>query len=430
MKNLMIYISPTGSFNNPRSDLVSNDADFLIKVQIDNSLALGWKKEDILLVTNFEYQYKGIEAIVFRDVEFFKREPQASKINAIIRLFERYLIRDLELYWFHDLDAFQLQPITEAEINLSNNEIALTAPSGIFLMGENRISTGSIFFKSGSKDLFYRIREVMYRGSTNEENALSVLTMGDWATKQRVRRINNTYNFTGYDLLFGYKQAKKPLKVVHFHHLAGIKQFGIENCLRFFMGENEINTSLITERLIKIFELHGIKPPLVELKPIKQVFNADLGKSYTTHMGVLTKVLLMSKGDVLELGVGPASTPLLHWLCKDMNRLLISYENNSGFFQYARRYQSQLHRVRFVKDWDGLDTVTRRGLVFIDHAPFSRRETDAIRFKDSADYIIINNTNGWKDHNDVWKHFKYIYTWKKCLPWVSVVSNTKDLSKL
>lgn len=431
MKNLMIYIGPYESFDNPRSDLVSNDAGPLAKVQIDNSLALGWKRQDILLFTNFKFQYRGIKANVIKDVEFFNRQPQATKINVIIRLFENDLIEKGQLYWFHDLDAFQLERITEAEINLSDSDMALTVPTGIFLMGEGRWSTGSIFFKSGSKDLFYRIREVMYRGNIDEEKALGVLTIGDWNFRQRVKKINNTYNFTSYDLLFGYKQAVKPVKVIHFHPLAGIKEYGIENALRFFMGENELNVPLVTERLIKIFESHGIKQtrPL-EIRPAKRVFIPNLGKTATTYMGVLTKVLLMSEGDVLELGAGPTSTPLLHWICKDMNRMLISYENDPEVYNFARQYQSRLHRVRFVKDWDEIDTNIHRGLVFAGHGPAERRGLDAIRFKDSTDYIVIHNTNNENYYADVWKHFKHIYTWKESLPWTSVVSNFKDLSVL
>lgn len=154
MKNIMIYISPTGSFDNPRPDLTSNDAGPLAKVQIENSLALGWKKEDILLFTNFDFQYGEIKANVLKNVEFFERKPQASKINAIVKLFEDGTIKDGEMYWFHDLDAFQLEPINEAEIDLSDDNIALTDYGGIKFGGTDRWSTGSIFFKLGSRDIF------------------------------------------------------------------------------------------------------------------------------------------------------------------------------------------------------------------------------------------------------------------------------------
>lgn len=156
----------------------------------------------------------------------------------------------------------------------------------------------------------------------------------------------------------------------------------------------------------------------------------DLKKAYTTYMGVLIKVVLMSEGDVIELGAGPASTPLLHWLCKDMNRKLISYEIDPEYYEYARQYQSNLHRIRFVTNWDEVDTKTHRGLVFIDHNPFNRRGPDTIRFKDSADYIVMHDTDCEQDFQMVWPNFKNAYTWKDSRPWVSVVSNFKSLSSL
>lgn len=160
------------------------------------------------------------------------------------------------------------------------------------------------------------------------------------------------------------------------------------------------------------------------------MINPDLRKAWTTHMGVLVKVLLMSQGDVIELGAGPSSTPLLHWICKEMNRKLISYEIDPDYYEYARQYRSSLHRIVLVRDWNEVDTKTYRGVVFIDHNPFNKREEDVVKFKDSADYIVIHDTDSERDFKIVWPNFKYAYTWKECRPWVSVVSNFKDLLAL
>ena len=265
MKNLLIYISPTGSFNNPRSDLTSNDAGPLAKVQIENSLALGWKKEDILLVTNFEFQYGDFKATVLKDAEFFDRKPQGSKINAILKLFEAGIIKGEQLYWFHDMDAFQLEPITEEEIDISTGELALTDYGGnIKFGGEDRWSTGIIFFKSGSKDIFEKIKEVMYQKSIDEEEALGLLVIEDQKIRKRIKKVSSSYNFIGYNLKPCYKKAIKPLKVVHFHPLAGNRRLKTDSSLRFFMGENYLNLPLITERLLKLFKFHRIR----DVKPI------------------------------------------------------------------------------------------------------------------------------------------------------------------
>ncbi len=156
----------------------------------------------------------------------------------------------------------------------------------------------------------------------------------------------------------------------------------------------------------------------------------DLAKAHTTHMGVLSKVILTSVGDVVELGAGLYSTPLLHWICKEMHRKLISYETNANYYGYAKQFRSYFHAVEIVTNWDKIDVSSRRGVVFVDHHPMSRRGVEAIRFKDSADYVVMHDTEKDKYYSEVWQHFKYTYTWKKCRPWTSVVSNFKDLPHL
>lgn len=268
MKNLMIYISPTDSFNNPRPDLAANDAGQLVKVQIENSLALGWKKEDILIVTNFEFQHREIKTIVLSDVDFFDRKPQVSKINAIIKLFENGMIKKGETYWFHDLDAFQLEPITEAEIGISDSQIALTDfGGGKHFGGEDKWSTGVIFFRSASKDIFNGIKELAYEKKIDEEEALGLLTINNPKIRKRVKKINNSYNFIGYNLRSVYKKSIKPLKTIHFHPLAGNRRLGTGNSLRFFKGENKLDIPLITDRLVKILKYHRIRD---DGNPIKQ----------------------------------------------------------------------------------------------------------------------------------------------------------------
>lgn len=155
-------------------------------------------------------------------------------------------------------------------------------------------------------------------------------------------------------------------------------------------------------------------------------------KSWSTHMPMLIKTVLISKGDVLEIGGGVFSTPLLHWLCKLQGRRLVTYENDPTTYEFVRQFQSHIHSVRWIDNWDEMDFKKHWGVVFIDHHPEPRRAVDAINFKDKADYIVMHDTE--KPHkygyDGVWEHFKYVHHWKDCRPWTSVVSNYKDLSKL
>ena len=253
MKNLLIYISPTGSFDNPLPDMDSKEAGILVKVQIDNSLELGWKKQDIMLFTNFNHKYRGIKAHVLKDVEFFSPKPQASKINAILKLFEKGMIKNGQLYWFHDFDAFQMQSITESELELDGVDMALTDYGRL-----DRWSTGSIFFRIGARDIFYKIKEMVYKDNVDEERALTFLTKNDEDIRKRIKKLNKTYNFTSHNLRTMYKLVIKPIRVTHFHPLGKISQISVERPFNFFIGENKLGIPLITEKLIKIFNKHGI----------------------------------------------------------------------------------------------------------------------------------------------------------------------------
>lgn len=149
-------------------------------------------------------------------------------------------------------------------------------------------------------------------------------------------------------------------------------------------------------------------------------------------MPMLVRALEMTEGTVVEIGGGVFSTPLLHWLCKMQNRRLITYENEPQFYAFSKEFQSEKHSVRLIKDWDEMDFKSPRGVVFIDHHPEQRRGLDAIRFKNSAQIIVMHDSERPEKYNydGVWKHFKYVHHWKDCKPWTSVVSNFKDLSTL
>jgi hypothetical protein len=252
MKNLLIYISNTLPKTETQLHL-PYETKKLLKVQIDNSLSLGWKKEDILLVTNFKYEYKGLNAIVFEDVEYFERKPQASKINAILKLFDAGIIQKNELYWFHDLDAYQLVQFTSEEIGISDDEIALT-DYGV----TKHWSTGVIFFKAGSRDIFEHIKHITYKYNINEELALEILLKKHKDKIKRLKKLNKSYNFTPPNVRYIGTKVPLPLKVAHFHIVGGTGRFEVEHPVAFFKGQNEKKIPLINKQLITIFDMHGI----------------------------------------------------------------------------------------------------------------------------------------------------------------------------
>ena len=150
-------------------------------------------------------------------------------------------------------------------------------------------------------------------------------------------------------------------------------------------------------------------------------------KSYGTHNPILIQVLQNTTGPILELGAGPFSTPLIHWLCAESGRKVETYDDEKEYFDFADQFKSRNHKILLVKDWDTVGEGKHWGVVFIDHKT-ERRAIDALRLKDFADYIILHDSE--TDHygySQVYPHFKYVYQWDFCEPWTAVLSNIKQL---
>jgi len=153
-------------------------------------------------------------------------------------------------------------------------------------------------------------------------------------------------------------------------------------------------------------------------------------KQVSTYMPVLIKSVLLTSGPVLELGAGVFSTPLLHWLCAENRRPLLTLEKDPEYLQFAKKFTSRTHRIKQVDDWTKIDTKTHWSVVLVDQE--SKRAETAILLKRSADFIVLHDSEHEKhyQYDQVYPHFKYIYHWQFCSPFTTVVSNFNDLEKL
>jgi len=159
-----------------------------------------------------------------------------------------------------------------------------------------------------------------------------------------------------------------------------------------------------------------------------------LSKRWSTHLPILIKVVRETKGPILEIGSGIFSTPILHWLCSESGRKLVTYENEPEYYKFAKQFKSRNHKVNLVESWDEVKTDKHWSVVLIDHEPQFRRSIDAIRFKNNADFIVLHDTEERNErhynYHNVWPHFKYRFDYTLASPQTTVVSNFKDLSKL
>ena len=175
-------------------------------------------------------------------------------------------------------------------------------------------------------------------------------------------------------------------------------------------------------------------------KPLNHI---SLEMETSTHFPVLIhlvqKVLSVEFPclPILEMGSGLFSTPLLHWLCYERKRKLITCESYKHYLDFANKFKTLWHEIRFVKDWNKEKFEDKMfGVVFIDHSPKKprTRADDALRFKDSADFIILHDA-GSDSHekygyHKIYREFKYRYDWMGCLPHTTVLSNRHDLSDI
>ena len=155
---------------------------------------------------------------------------------------------------------------------------------------------------------------------------------------------------------------------------------------------------------------------------------------WCTHIPVLVKILEMSEGPVLELGIGVFSTPLLHQLCYNQRRLLVSYESDKNYFDMHGNFVSPLHTIGFVENWDDIRIEeTPWGMVFVDHIE-ERRKVEAARVANIARFVVIHDSDPSQDkhyhYSDIYPLFKYRFDYIKSIPNTTVLSNFVDVNKL
>lgn len=161
-----------------------------------------------------------------------------------------------------------------------------------------------------------------------------------------------------------------------------------------------------------------------------------LGKihHFASHYPVLFHALELTSGDVLELGTGLFSTPLIHYWCEPRNRAVVSVETDPSYFQVASLFATDFHKVRLTTDWNEPDLVRPFDVVFIDHAPPEQRKIDLLKYANLARFIVVHDTNGRQDKHyhmrEVWPTFKHVYHYGKFFPQTTIVSNIQKIGEI
>jgi hypothetical protein len=255
MKNLMIYVHPAKNWSDGWGELPA-----LARLQIDNSVALGWNREDICIVTNFPFEYNGVKSVVLDGDHYCDFRETASKINVICHMFERGMIGD-DTYWFHDWDAYQLEDlgtvVLDGQVGLTDYGVTQVGPKL-----DKRPSTGVMFFGRDCADVFQWLRDAVYKRRVNEEVALeAMIRKNAHGILARIKKLNITYNLATRKRKVAetYEAAEKPLRVIHFHPRDDRRQeFGSNNVQICIEGKNKLGKALASDGLIGLLRKEGL----------------------------------------------------------------------------------------------------------------------------------------------------------------------------
>ena len=204
-----------------------------MKAQIENSLQLGWNSEDILLVTNFEYSFMGINAFNIPLNDFCLT---GTKVFVMRELFKRDMIKGV--VWIHDLDVWQVHPFECPNFA----DVGISTYSNI-----RKFNGGTQFYKPESIDIVYRLVEEIERDKSSREEPSIQRVFNYPEYSGRITTLNNTYNLGCSGYVKRFERSVKPVKAVHFHPSNRIAWS--VHC----RDRNRLGTTSVSKRLYNLF---------------------------------------------------------------------------------------------------------------------------------------------------------------------------------
>jgi hypothetical protein len=198
MKNLMV-----ANFQ-PQGTVSQQQLTALLDAQIENSLALGWRADDIVVVSNFAYSFQGVDAT---QLPLNRGCLRGSKIFALDAVFRDGCFASDDIVWAHDLDAWQ--------------NYAFTSPwfrdLGLSHYSQPKFNGGSIFCRRSAGDMIRAVvDEIMATADDREEPAINCVLRSP-VYQNRVTVLNSTFNLGCSGFVERYQRSLKPILVSHFH---------------------------------------------------------------------------------------------------------------------------------------------------------------------------------------------------------------------
>jgi hypothetical protein len=230
MKNLMVA---NLKGNSKRYDVKSLTK--LLKAQIENSLDVGWKKKDIVIIANFDFEYMGVRTVQ-TDLNDFCWT--GSKVFAVKWYYENTDYKGV--IWSHDLDAWQNVPFLKPKFK----------HVGISQYSKPKYNGGSVFWRHQGKDILDEVVRLLTDNQEVREEPTLNRVLKSKQFRRRVTLLNNTFNVGCSGFVKRYEASIKPICVCHFHPYNRIA-WETHTMDRNQIGDDKIPVSRRLERLIR-----------------------------------------------------------------------------------------------------------------------------------------------------------------------------------
>lgn len=240
MKNVIIFQDFVDTITYGRNYKIEELYKYF-RSQIDNSLRLGWKENDIVVVTNLDFYYKNVNIIKTKRLCRYNR--YFNKQYGICEILEENLIDDD--FWFHDFDDWQINPF---EFPKFDGLIGMAK-----YINNTQWNTGSIFIKKSSVNIWRLIVDFMdvnqdslkNQGDENIVNYVYSQYYGE--LNPYFSHLNNKFNVgvTGFD--YRFNTADKPICVLAFKPDDPV---GYNLMLNNNLIDNELKNIFIEHKLI------------------------------------------------------------------------------------------------------------------------------------------------------------------------------------
>ena len=135
--------------------------DILLKAQIENCIDAGWTPDDIILVSNVDYEFMGVKSV---KTDLNESCLTGSKMYSLDYALKNNLAGE-DVIWSRDLDTWLNHYFEEPEIK----------DVGISTYSTTKLNGGSVFWRPSAGDIVEHVIFELNQGEEKEEPTLNRL---------------------------------------------------------------------------------------------------------------------------------------------------------------------------------------------------------------------------------------------------------------